>query len=48
MQWGTFKYFLEKDTKKFIQNSFACKTLFGKKDVQSFSKVVFLAPSYKF
>jgi hypothetical protein len=31
-----------------LKISFACKNVFGKKDVQFFSKVIPLAPSYKF
>jgi hypothetical protein len=48
MHWGTFKYVLEQVTKNLLKNSFACKIFFRKKDVQSFSNVIHLAPSYEF
>jgi hypothetical protein len=48
MHWGTFKYVLEQVTKNLFKNSFAYKKIFRKKDVQSFSNVIHLAPSYKF
>ncbi len=33
MHWGTFKYFLQQITKKFIQNSFACESFFGENEL---------------
>jgi hypothetical protein len=49
MHWGTFKYFLQQVTKKFIQKiHLHVKMFFGKKNLQSFSKVISLAYSYRF
>ncbi len=44
MRWGIF-FNLEKVTKKFIKK---LKSYFWEKNLQSFSKVILLAPSYKF
>jgi hypothetical protein len=40
--------FYSKLQKKSFKNSFACKNVFWEKNLQSFSKVIPLAPSYKF
>ncbi len=49
MHWGKFKYFFEQVTKKnHSKLHLHVKVIFGKKDLQSFSKEIFLAPNYKF
>jgi hypothetical protein len=46
MRWGKFKYFMLQEIS--FKNLFSCKSNFEKKNLQSFSKVIFLAPSYRF
>jgi hypothetical protein len=51
MDWRTFNFFWNKLPKNSFKNSIACKSFLGEKDVQdvqSFSKVISLAPSYRF
>jgi len=40
--------YLKKLQKNSFKNSFSYKSFFGKKNMLSFSKVIFLAPSYMF
>ncbi len=49
MHWGTFKYFIQQVTKKFIRKiHLHARICFAKKNLKSFSKVIPLAPSYTF
>jgi endonuclease III-like uncharacterized protein len=49
MHWETFKYILKTSYKKFHSKiHLHVKKFFGKKDMQSFSKIIPLAPSYRF
>ncbi len=49
MHWGTFKYDLQQVTKKIHSKiHLHVEVSLEKKDLQSFSKVIPLAPSYKF
>jgi len=49
MHWRTFKYFLQQVKKKVHSKiHLHTKVFLGKNDLQSFYKVIPLAPSYKF
>jgi len=48
MHWGKYKFKKNKLQKISFKNSFACKSYFWKKNLQSFFKVILLAPSYRF